>query len=255
MPIRAVMFDLGNTLMHAVEPDMWPIVIRRGNQALMDYLCNLGYLQDCDSFLEDFNQRLRLYYARRDAKMIETSTFLVLKELLAEKGYDDISDYIVREALDAHYAVTQKNWQLEDDTIDCLNWLWQRGIRMGIVSNAGDHQDVAQLIDRFEIRLYFDFILTSAVCGYRKPHPRIFELAMEHFNVPPMEVAMVGDMLDADVQGANDVGIYSIWINRRVPQPKNKEEDGELAIQPQAVISSLSALPPLIEELEQDIRN
>ena len=39
-----------------------------------------------DEFLQDFNKRLNQYYAQRDDQYLETSTFLVLKELLAEKG-------------------------------------------------------------------------------------------------------------------------------------------------------------------------
>ena len=215
MPVRVVMFDLGNTLMHAVAPDMWPEIIRHGNQALIDYLCSLRILTDCDTFPAEFNQRLRQYYAERDDQMIETSTFLVLKELLVEKGYTDVSDTIIRESLDAHYAVTQKNWRLEKDTVTCLETLQQSNYKMGLVSNAGDDRDVQQLVRKFNIDTYFDIVLTSAACGYRKPHLRIFELALEYFNVRAEEVAMVGDTLNADILGANQMGMYSIWITRR----------------------------------------
>jgi FMN phosphatase YigB (HAD superfamily) len=57
---------------------------------------------------------------------------------------------------------------------------------------------------------------------------------------------MVGDTLDADILGANQKGIYSVWINRRV----DYEEEGELTIQPQAVISDLAQLPSLLIEME-----
>ena len=246
MPIRAVMFDLGNTLMHAVAPDMWPEVIRRGNQSLMDFLCNRDILTECDTFTDEFNQRLRQYYAERDVQMVETSTFLVLKELLAEKGYADVSDTVIRESLDEHYAVTQKNWRLEKDTITCLEALQQANYKMGIISNAGDDRDVQQLIKRFNIDPYFELVLTSAACGYRKPHQRIFELALEYFNVRAEEVAMVGDTLDADILGANQMGMYSIWITRRVENPL----EGELPVQPQAIIKNLGELPILLQNLE-----
>ena len=250
MPIRAVMFDLGNTLMHAVAPDMWPEVIHRGNKALMDYLCNLGIIKKCDTFTVEFNQRLREYYAERDEQMIETSTFLVLKEMLAEKGYTDVSDTVVRESLDKHYAVTQKNWKLEKDTVTCLEALQQGNYKMGIISNAGDDRDVQQLVKKFRIDSYFDLVLTSAACGYRKPHQRIFELAMEYFNVRAEEVAMVGDTLKADILGANQMDMYSIWITRRVEDPI----EGMLPVQPQATIKSLGEIPSLLQELELGLR-
>ncbi|GAB4430982.1 MAG: hypothetical protein Kow002_19320 [Anaerolineales bacterium] len=245
MRIRAVLFDLGDTLMHAVDPNAWTQTLKRGNQALVDYLCDRKLDIDCDTFADEFNQRLRKYYNERDILMLETSTFLVLKELLAAKGFTDISDEIPRAALDQHYAVTQKNWELEEDAIECLDTLKTAGIKLGIVSNAGDDRDVRQLADKFRIRPYFEFVLTSAACGYRKPHKRIFELALENLNTLPEQIAMVGDKLDADIQGANQMGMYSIWITRRIKMPP----DGELPVQPQAVISALSDLPALIQKL------
>jgi HAD superfamily hydrolase (TIGR01662 family) len=183
--------------------------------------------------------------------MIETSTFMVLKELLAEKGYTDVSDSVIRASLDAHYAVTQKNWQLEDDTLTCLSELQEQNYKLGLVSNAGDHRDVIQLVEKFELESYFEFILTSAGCGFRKPHQSIFRLALEKANAKAEEVAMVGDTLNADILGANKIGMYSIWITRRVD---DVPPDDELPVQPQATINSLGELPSLLRELELDLR-
>ncbi len=252
MLIRAVIFDLGNTLMYPVASDLWPEVIQRGNQALMDYLCERNILTDCNTFMLEFNQRLHQYYDERDKLMIETSTFLVLKELLAEKGYENVSDAVIRDSLDAHYAVTQKNWQLEEDAIDCLNTLRQQNYSLGLLSNAGDHRDVLQLVEKFDLSPYFEFILTSAGCGYRKPHPRIFQLALEKLNARPEEVAMVGDTLNADIVGANQAGLYSIWITRRTATPR--DDTLPLPVTPQATVRSLGELPGLLRDLELDLR-
>lgn len=252
MLIRAVIFDLGNTLMYPVAPDLWPEVIKRGNKALMDHLCELNLISDCDDFMLEFNQRLHQYYDERDEQMIETSTFLVLKELLVEKGHTEISDSIIRESLDAHYAVTQKNWQLEEDTISCLSMLQEQNYKLGLLSNAGDHRDVLQLVEKFELDPYFEFILTSAGCGYRKPHQKIFQLALEKVNAKAEEIAMVGDTLKADILGANQIGMYSVWITRRVD---DVPPDNELPVQPEATINSLGELPSLLRELELDLRD
>jgi putative hydrolase of the HAD superfamily len=246
MLIRAVIFDLGNTLMYPVAPDLWPEIIQRGNRALMDHLCDLNILKECDTFMLEFNQRLHQYYKERDRLMIETSTFQVLKELLIEKGYTDISDALVRESLDAHYAVTQKNWQLEEDAIACLSALKEQNYELGLVSNAGDHRDVLQLVEKFELDPYFEFVVTSAGCGYRKPHHRIFQLALEKVNARGEEVAMVGDTLNADILGANRMGMYSIWITRRTDFPPNDT----LPIQPRTIIKTLGELPGLLRDLE-----
>ncbi len=238
--IRAVLFDLGGTLMYA--KGAWPPILARAAQALADALRAQGLDVDCEIIHHEFKGRLNEYYTRRDQDLFETTYTSVLRGLLADKGYTDAPSKILRGALDAMYAVTQSNWALADDAVSTLKTLQARGYRLGIVSNAGDNKDVFQLVNKFGIEFYFDFILTSAACSYRKPHPRIFEVALAHWKIPPREAAMVGDTLEADIAGANKLGIYSIWISRRTDPPKSAQG----GIRPRATISALRELPDLL---------
>ena len=122
----------------------------------------------------------------------------------------------------------------------------RRGYRLGLVSNAGDDHDVQQLAKRFGISPFFDFILTSAACSYRKPHPRIFEMALSNWYFLPTEAVMVGDDLEADIRGAKNAGLYGIWINRRA----GDTTDDQPQIQPDATLTSLSELPALLDILQ-----
>jgi putative hydrolase of the HAD superfamily len=117
---------------------------------------------------------------------------------------------------------------------------------MGLISNAGDDQDVHQLVRRFGIAPYFDFILTSAACSYRKPHPRIFELAIANWYFLPSETVMVGDNLDADIRGAKNAGLYAVWISRRA----GPSGDDQPRVQPDATVSTLAELPTLLDFLQ-----
>jgi HAD superfamily hydrolase (TIGR01549 family) len=166
-----------------------------------------------------------------------------LRELLAEKGHHNISEKILRAALDKFYAVTQQNWALENDAVPTLETLQEGGFHLGLVSNAGDTHDVFQLTEKFGIEQYFDFVITSAACGYRKPHPRIFELALAHWGYMPDEIAMVGDRLDADVRGAQPLGIYTIWITRRAKKLEPPP------IKPDSFVDTLGEIPPLLFNL------
>lgn len=240
--IRAVLFDLGGTLMYSHAP--WEPILERGYQALAESLCEQGFNLDCASLPRAVRYHLDRYFARRDENLFETTYLTVLRELLAEKGYPEANIKIIRRALDAFYAHTQPNWLLEEDTLLTLRTLEAGGYRLGLVSNAGDNQDVFQLVERFQIEPFFDFILTSASCSYRKPHPRIFELALAHWNVPPREVAMVGDSLEADIRGAQGLGILSVWITRRVSKTANRHK-----VQPDAEIQTLHELPALLSRI------
>jgi FMN phosphatase YigB (HAD superfamily) len=57
---------------------------------------------------------------------------------------------------------------------------------------------------------------------------------------------MVGDNLDADVRGAQSVGLFAVWISRRAG---GRSED-QLSIQPDASLSSLSELPSVLDRLQ-----
>lgn len=240
--LRAVIFDLGGTLMYAREP--WPPIMERAYAALANSLCEQGFDLNQQTVHHDLKQRLERYFTQRDRDLFETTYLAVIRAHLAESGHKDVPDAPIRRALDAMYAHTQPNWTLEEDAMLTLRTLEAGGYRLGMVSNAGDNQDVFQLVERFGIEPYFDFILTSAACSYRKPHPRIFELALAHWGIPAQEVAMVGDSLEADVRGANDAGLYSVWITRRVTKPLTRPE-----VRPGASIRTLSELPVLFSNL------
>jgi putative hydrolase of the HAD superfamily len=242
--IRAVLFDLGGTLMYSRAP--WEPILESGYQALVDSLCEQGFNLDRSLLSKTVRYHLDRYFARRDEDLFETTYTVVLREMLAEQGYPDVSLSVIRRALDVFYAHTQPNWILEEDALLMLRTLEAGGYRLGLVSNAGDNQDVFQLVDRFKIEPFFDFILTSAACSYRKPHPRIFELALAHWSIPAEEIAMVGDSLGADITGAAKLGIFTIWIARRATHT-----DGLTKVRPDATIHTLSELPVLLRRIAE----
>ena len=242
--LRAVIFDLGGTLMY--ERASWDSITAQADEALTSYLREQGMELNLSTFPREFRKRLDKYFKKREKDLLETSYAFVLRDVLEDKGYRDVSDMIIRGALDRLFAITQTNWVLEGDTLQTLRKLEADGYRMGLISNAGDDEDVQQLARRFGIAHFFDFILTSAACSYRKPHRRIFELALSNWYFLPSEAVMVGDNLDADIRGAQTVGLYAIWISRRAGQ---RTED-QLSIQPDESISSLYELPPLLDRLQ-----
>jgi HAD superfamily hydrolase (TIGR01662 family) len=128
-----------------------------------------------------------------------------------------------------------------------LGALRKAGYRLGMISNASDDADVQALIDKAGVRPYFEVILTSAAVGIRKPNPRIFHMALERLGTSPGKTAMVGDTLGADILGANNAGMFSIWITRRADVPDNRAHLD--TIRPDAVIDTLSDLPRLLESL------
>ncbi|HEY9151296.1 MAG TPA: HAD family hydrolase, partial [Anaerolineales bacterium] len=115
------------------------------------------------------------------------------------------------------------------------------GFRLGLISNAADDENTQTLIDKGGFRPYLEFIVSSAAFGKRKPHPAIFQAALDYFHVNANQAVMVGDLVTTDILGARQIGMKSIWITRRVVETANR-----LNIKPDAVVSSLHEIPPLL---------
>lgn len=246
MKISTVFFDLGNTLVYA--KDLWSPIYAQADRAMVAVLQHGGIPLDERAFTSEHGGFIESYYQKQFEGDIEPTSIAVLREILRQKGFPGIPEALLREAMDGLYTITGKNWLREEDAIETLDTLKSQGYRLGIISNTSDDNNVQEIVDRQGLRPYFEYIVTSAALGIRKPDGRIFKAALDHFQVLPASVVMVGDLLPTDILGANRMGIYSIWITRHAHHP----EEGELAIQPQAVVSTLRNIPVLLDEVNAD---
>jgi len=243
--LRAVIFDLGDTLIHF--DGAWPEVMARADRQLLANLHSAGLELDEARFLDRFRTSLEAYYEQREAEFIEHTTAYVLRNVLAEFGHTDVDDAVLEPALESLYAVSQEHWKREVDALPTLKMLQQQGYPLGLISNASDDADVQTLVDQAELRPYLDFVISSAAVGIRKPNPRIFKMALDQWGFSAGQVAMVGDTLGADILGARNAGLFAIWLTRHADTPGNR--DHRDTIQPDASIETLSELPILLTVL------
>lgn len=242
--IKGVIFDLGNTLLFFNGE--WDEVAKELYAELYRSLISLGFDLDKAKFVRLFHSQIQAYFEDRNRRHIELTTAFVLQNTLADLGFSQITKEELKRPLAEMYAVSQQRWQVEDDAIPTLNFLFETGYRIGMISNAGNDDDVQTLIDNAGFRPYFDFILTSAAEGYRKPNQRIFQKVFDYWNFLPGEIAMVGDTLEADILGAMNMGMATVWITRRVHMANFP--DDLLSIQPDHKIDSLAKLPVLLSQ-------
>lgn len=240
--LKCILFDLGSTLIY-FDSD-WSQVLDQAMQALLDALASTGISFSRSSLGDAFRARIMEYQISRDIDLKETPTLTILLSLLDELGMKSIDESFARNALNAFYRTTQLHWIPEEDAYPTLEKLYQRGYRLGIISNAGDDNDVQVLVDKINVRPFLDIVLSSAACGIRKPDPEIFHIALNEINCTPDESIMIGDNLEADIQGAHRAGMLGIWINRRVSDAENLVES--IGIKPDATIDNLSVLPEWI---------
>jgi REG-2-like HAD superfamily hydrolase len=107
---------------------------------------------------------------------------------------------------------TQENWASFPDVIDTMRQLRERGVGVGILSNASS--DLLQLLDALGILSHCDFTVVSAIEGTKKPDRRIFEVALQRSGAGPSEAVHVGDMYVEDIVGARAVGVRPLLMDR-----------------------------------------
>ncbi len=111
-----------------------------------------------------------------------------------------------------HHFLDPSTWRLYDDSISALSLAEDLGWRNAILSNhVPELQDI---IDELDIAGLFERIFTSAVVGWEKPNRRAFEHARTELG-SPLQLAMIGDSLVADFEGATALGLPAIHIKRQ----------------------------------------
>jgi len=252
MPIEVVLFDLGDTLWHfpSMPPD--EVVAAETRRRVFDLLKRWGF--------EVTPQRFTLAGDIRRA--VEEETEWAFHSDCLDPGYPEICRRVAaRHGLELTPEQGNELWEawnlggaflgrtLFPDALDTLRWLKGQGYRLGAVTNRGyggprfrrEMEDLG-LVELFEV------IVVSCHIGYMKPHPRIFEYALDRMGVGLGETVMVGDSLRADVQGAKALGMTAVWRRPPVGEPVEETEDKpepEESIVPDYTIDTLSQLKSL----------
>jgi REG-2-like HAD superfamily hydrolase len=130
---------------------------------------------------------------------------------LADLGLEPMPEAFFRR-LSELFMLTS-NWHVFPDVAQALAALQERGLVVGAVSNWV--WQLPELLHTLDLVKQFDFIAASSRVGFEKPHPEIFYWALDQAKVRPAEAIHVGDHLDADVAGAQGVGIQAVLIDRR----------------------------------------
>ena len=233
MAITTALFDLGDTLWHF--PEMPPAMeirtetMRRMGRLLMTW----GFPLEGELRFLGRDIRLGVETADRDAyhsDCVSPDFNEVVRGIAADKGLH--IDYEQATALwDAwNIGGLALGRTMFDDAFETLDWLRDRGIRIGCVTNrVFGGPRFAQELRELGLDRYFESTAVSCDLGYMKPHPKIYEYVLDEMSVKPEEVAMVGDSLRADVQASQALGMVGVWRRvRKHDPPHEAEQVGEV---------------------------
>jgi putative hydrolase of the HAD superfamily len=220
--LEAVLFDWGDTLMQfAYSPELVSAGHRAGLAAI-----GRDDLPEVDALTEHFREEYEpLFWAPGTIEEIEYPG--LVRRLLADFGVEIDDDQLGR-YLQAEHTAWDPARILAAHTHPMLESLRELGLKLGLVSNAFDpgwllHHDLEQM----GIAQRLDFSVFSSEFGLRKPHPAIFERALEALEVEAEHSLFVGDRLYEDVRGAAEVGmttVQALWF-RADDHPDGAEPD------------------------------
>lgn len=245
--IEAVIFDLGETLIH-FEGD-WEQVFQRARDRLIDALGEQDIRVGRAEFSEAFKDTVERAHEQREEDYVERPSADLVRETLADFGFDDVDPAAIQAAVQSMYRVSQRHWEPIEGARDTVEILVKRGYRVGMISNASDVDDVQYLVDKVGVRDYLDPIIVSAGVGMRKPAHDIFESVLDAWDLPAGAVVMVGDTLNADILGAQRIGMHNIWI--RTAEDREDNRNWRERVEPEAAVSHVREVPEKIVELSR----
>jgi putative hydrolase of the HAD superfamily len=239
--LRAVIFDLGGTLMAWHEgltiEEVWEKPAPRA-------LALLAPEQAIGVTARAFVTAVRRAYldledAAANSDQRPMPGYLCVQLALADLGVT-VSDDTASAMLAALYVSERETTKLLPNAVETLDTLHKRGLRLGIISNRM-HGGTLLLDDMayFGISHYFDSMIASCDVGQMKPHPRPFTTALSELGVAADEAVMVGDDLRADIGGSLALGMGAVWIRR----PVERTDPGPDGV---PVIGDLSELPAIL---------
>lgn len=233
MAISAVLFDLGDTLWHF--PEMPPAM-----QIRTETMRRIGGLLETwgvplEGELRFLGREIRLGVEKADRAAYDG-------DCVSPDFNEAVREIAAGMGLKIGYEQAAQLWDawniggltlgrtMFDDAFETLDWLRDHGIRIGCVTNrVFGGPRFAEELRELELDGYFESTAVSCDMGYMKPHPKIFEYALDEMKIAPTEAAMVGDSLRADVQASQALGMTAIWRRvRRKDPPHEPEQVGEV---------------------------
>jgi len=137
--------------------------------------------------------------------------------------------------------------ELAVDIRPSLEGLRKRGIRLGIVCDAGfsGGEVLRELLDREGLLAYFSGWALSDEVGHYKPAPQTFEAALAALETEPAAAMHVGDLCRTDIAGASALGMRTVRYRALNDDP---EVDG--GVEADFVLDSHAELLELLDRIE-----
>jgi len=234
---KAILFDMDGTILnYEVKPEeAWKEACRipAERTGLFETERLLSSIDEIREWYWSDPERLRagrlnLFEARKT----------IVRIALEKIGFTN--EGIVDEVATIYWHLREGSIRFPQDTEETLREIGNKGIKLGLLTNGAADMQMTK-IRKFGLAKYFGVCLIEGEVGCGKPDPKIYETALGKLQVKTEKTWMVGDDLIADIDGAQRVGIFSIWCD----YDKNGLP-GNSKIKPDSIINSISEILSLL---------
>ncbi len=201
--VQHIFFDLDHTL--------WDFEKNSG-ATFKSIFEELNFDFSLEVFLDFYNPINHYYWKQYRENMISE---VELRYLRLEKTFEamkvSFTPSLLERVAELYIQQLSTHTELFEDTISVLEYLSSK-YTLHIITNGFEHVQQRKL-ENSGIARFFKTVLTAEKIGVKKPHPTIFLSAMKTAEVLPEHAMMIGDSLEADIQGALKLGMQAIHFN------------------------------------------
>lgn len=226
MNIKHIFFDLDHTLwdFEANSNKTFSFIFDRNDLGVN--------FKDFIEVYQPINHRYWKLF-REDKVSKEDLRYGRLREAFDEIGFE-VSDDMINLLSEEYITYLADHNDLFENAIHVLDYLKEK-YEMHIITN-GFEEVQRRKLKNSNLLPFFDQIVTSEKVGVKKPHPEIFKFALDAAGADPDRSVMIGDNFEADILGAKNVGMQTIFC----------KFNGEIATEKVPTVEKLIELKSLL---------
>ncbi|WP_202710967.1 HAD family hydrolase [Sporosalibacterium faouarense] len=224
---KMIIFDYGQTLINEKEFDVFA-----GTKAVLLNAAknpNNISVKEIQGLATELNKEIGRYVIDLDKESVLEVHNHIFQKYLYE--YFDIELTKPHEEVERIFEKAAISSETTKNIENLLFYLNEQKIRTSVISNISFSGSLLkEKIDTYIPNNNFEFIIASSEYVFRKPHKRIFQLALRKAKLAPRDVWYCGDNAVCDVDGASNCRIFPVWykgaikdVEKKTPQSNHLE--------------------------------
>lgn len=238
--IEAVLFDIGDTLIHVASGRARPYLDTL-THSVYERLSQDGFpLPPYEPYRKGLRRRFIWDFLCSRLTRREMQILTTFRRYHVKLGIP-LTDVQLGELAMLGVPALRPLFRADGEALAVVSSLHTQGYKLGLISNTlfpaisiDGALEQEGLLDYFPVRVY------SSDVRFMKPHRQIFQTALDRIGVRPERALYVGDRMDKDVMGSARVGMRTALINRSGNRRRGR-------CRPDHVIRTLSEVPQLLK--------